>query len=154
MLPAVNKAKRFSLLNHTTKTIHHHYQHHHTLPIFFPKMSAYRRDFDEIKYISFLNKDDKLLEKYNEIWEKVKNRIKKKFDSEPVYKEKYLKAKIKFYNGRINKNVHNNKIPKEGSKFNCLSVTLINSVFKAGKNVYPKVLLEECKYVVKEKQDT
>ena len=33
-------------------------------------MSAYRRDFDETKYISFLIKDDVLLEKHNEIWEK------------------------------------------------------------------------------------
>ena len=49
-------------------------------------------------------KDEKLLEKYNEIWEKVKNRIKKEFDSEPVYNEKYLKAKIKSYHGKINTN--------------------------------------------------
>ena len=40
--------------------------------IFLPKMSAYRKDFNETKYISFLIKDDKLLEKYNEIWKKVK----------------------------------------------------------------------------------
>ena len=40
------------------------------LCIFLPKMSAYRRDFDETKYMSFLIKDDELLEKYNEIWEK------------------------------------------------------------------------------------
>ena len=33
-------------------------------------MSAYRRDFDETNYISFLMKDDELLEKYNEIWGK------------------------------------------------------------------------------------
>ena len=33
-------------------------------------MSAYRRDFDETNYISFLIKDDELLEKYNEIWGK------------------------------------------------------------------------------------
>ena len=29
-------------------------------------MSTYRRDFDETKYISFLIKDNNLLEKYNE----------------------------------------------------------------------------------------
>ena len=40
------------------------------LYIFFPKMSAYRRDFDETNYISFLIKDDELLGKYNEIWGK------------------------------------------------------------------------------------
>ena len=33
-------------------------------------MSAYRRDFNETKYMSFLIKDDELLEKYNEIWGK------------------------------------------------------------------------------------
>ena len=64
------------------------------LCIFSPKMSAYRRDFDETKYIPFLIKDDKLLEKHSEIWEKVKSSIKKEFDSEPVYNKKYLKAKI------------------------------------------------------------
>ena len=41
-----------------------------TLSIFLPKMSAYRRDFDETKYRSFLIKDDELLEKCNENWEK------------------------------------------------------------------------------------
>ena len=37
-------------------------------------MSLYRRDFHETKYIHvFLITDDELLEKYNEIWEKVSN---------------------------------------------------------------------------------
>ena len=36
-------------------------------------MSAYRRGFDETKYMSFLIKDDESLEKYNEMCEKVKN---------------------------------------------------------------------------------
>ena len=37
------------------------------LCIFLPKMSTYRKDFDETKYITFFKKDDELLEKYNEI---------------------------------------------------------------------------------------
>ena len=76
-------------------------------------MSAYRRDFDKTKYNSFLINDDELLKKFNEIWEKVKNSIKKEFGSEPVYNEKYLKTKIKSYNGKINTNFYNNKIPKK-----------------------------------------
>ena len=115
-------------------------------------MRAYRKDFDETKYVSFLIKDDELLEKYNELWENVKNIIKKEFDSEPVYNEKYLKAKIKFYNGKINTNFHNNKIPKEGSQFICLPLILIDSVFRTGNNYYPQVFLEECKYVITEKK--
>ena len=39
-------------------------------------------------------KNDELLEKYNEICEKVRNSIKKEFDSEPACKEKYPKTKI------------------------------------------------------------
>ena len=56
-------------------------------------MSAYTRDFDETKYMSFSIKYDELLEKSNEIWEKLRNSIKKECDSEPVYNEKYLKTK-------------------------------------------------------------
>ena len=43
--------------------------------------------------MSFLIKNDKLLKRYEGIWEKVSNVIKKRFDSEPVYKDKYLKLK-------------------------------------------------------------
>ena len=45
--------------------------------------------------MSFLIKDNEQLEKYNEIWDKVRNTIKKRCYSEPVYNEKYLKTKIK-----------------------------------------------------------
>ena len=55
--------------------------------IFLLKISVYRRQFDEIRYMSFLKKDDAymsflkkddaLLENFNEIWKKVKNNIKK-----------------------------------------------------------------------------
>ena len=38
-------------------------------------MSVYRRDFHKTKCMSFLIKDEKLLEKYNEIWKKVSNNI-------------------------------------------------------------------------------
>ena len=61
-------------------------------------MSAYKRDFDETKFMSFFIKDDELSEKYNEIWEKVKNNIKKEFD---IYKLKQNlimgKSKKKFF---------------------------------------------------------
>ena len=67
-------------------------------------------------------------------------------------KIKYLKAKIKSYTRKINTSPQNNIIPKEGSQFICLSVILINSVFRSGENYYPQVFLEEYKYVVEEKK--
>ena len=67
-------------------------------------------------------------------------------------KQKKPKAKIKSYNGKINTNFHNNKIAKEGSQFSCLSVILMNFLFRTGKNYYSQVFLEKCKHVVKEKK--
>ena len=42
-----------------------------------PKITRYPKRFDETKYIFFLIKDDKLKEKYNNIWNKVSNSIRK-----------------------------------------------------------------------------
>ena len=39
-------------------------------------MSAYRGEFNETKYVFYI-KDNELLEKYNEIWGKVKKSAKK-----------------------------------------------------------------------------
>ena len=59
---------------------------------------------------------------------------------------------MKSYNGKINSNIHNNKLPKERSQFICLSVFLSNFAFRTSKNYYPQMFLQECKYVVKEKK--
>ena len=59
--------------------------------------------------MSFLIKDNKLLEKYNEIWDKVSKIIKKGFDSEPVYNDEYWKNKVESYEGNITTNFHREK---------------------------------------------
>ena len=64
--------------------------------------------------MSFSIKNEKILEKCNKVWDskKFSNNIKKGFDSEPVYNEKYLKTKIKSYEGEIITNFHSNEVPK------------------------------------------
>ena len=106
-------------------------------------MSAYRREFDKTKWMSFLTKDGKLLEKYNKIWKNVSNIIEKEFDGKSVYNEKYLKTEIKSYNRKISTIFHNNKIPKEFSECIFLSVPLIDSTYRKDKDYYPQVFLEE-----------
>ena len=44
-------------------------------------------------------------------------------------------------------------IYQKSSQFVCLSV-IINFIFRAGKNCYPPVFLDECKYIVKGKKMT
>ena len=60
------------------------------LSIFLPKLSAYRRDFDKTKIISFLMKDEKC---YKNIMKFDSNIINKEFDSKPLHNGKYLKLK-------------------------------------------------------------
>ena len=67
-----------------------------------------------------------MLEKYNGIWDKVNNTIKKGFCSEPVYNEKYVTNKIKSYEVEINTILSEDLIPKEGSQCNCLSIPINN----------------------------
>ena len=50
--------------------------------------------------MSFLIKGNELLKTYNGIWEKVRNSIKKEFESKPVHNGKYLKTKNKILKGK------------------------------------------------------
>ena len=47
----------------------------------------------------------------SKIWNKIKSLMKKVFDSEPVYNDKYMKTKISFFNDRVYTNFQHNKIP-------------------------------------------
>ena len=61
-----------------------------------PQVIGYIKNFENGgKNISFVIKDDDVLNKYNEIWNKVKNTLNIKFHSMPVYDEKYIKAKVR-----------------------------------------------------------
>ena len=57
-----------------------------------------------------MKKDAELIERYNKIWDTVSNSMKKEFDSETVYNEKYLKTKIISYEGKISTNFQDDKI--------------------------------------------
>ena len=71
--------------------------------------------------------------------------MKKGFDSEPVCNKKYLKTEKYSYEGRIDSSFHGDKVPKDSSQCTCLSVVLIDSVFRIGENYYPQVFLKEYK---------
>ena len=43
-------------------------------------------------------------------------------------------------------------MPKDASHFICLLGILLGSVFKTGKNYQLQLFLEECKYIVKERE--
>ena len=82
--------------------------------------------------MSFMIKDDSVLTKYNEIWNKVKKAL-NKISSMPVYDEKYIKVKVKEFNGVVNTGFSNNIVPKEGTHHVCIASISIDSVIKIEK---------------------
>ena len=97
--------------------------------------------------MSFVIKDDDdVLDKYNEIWEKIEETLIIKFHSMPVYGEKYIKAKVREFDGVIKINFLGNEVPKENAHWTCMACISIDSVMKMEKMNYRQVYLEECKY--------
>ena len=65
----------------------------------FRQMNVHAKDFRKNnKCMNFIVYDKKYLKKYYEIWNKTKNLFGKKFDSETIYNDKYIKTKINSYN--------------------------------------------------------
>ena len=76
------------------------------------------------KNMSFMINNDMALIKYNKIWNKIKNI----FQSTPVYDGKYIKVKVKEFNGVVNTNILDDEVSKEGLHHNCIAC--INIVFR------------------------
>ena len=87
----------------------------------------------EEKNILFVIKNDDLLNKYNEIWNKIKKTLNIKFHSLPVYDEKHMKAKVREFNGVIKTKILGDEIPKENGHYACLACVTIDSVMRMKK---------------------
>ena len=67
-------------------------------------MTGYIKSFENGgKNTSFVIKDDDVLDKYNEIWDEIKETLSIKFQSMLVYDENCIKAKVREFHGEIKK---------------------------------------------------
>ena len=67
-----------------------------------PQMNGYIKDFDNGgKNMSLKIEGDSVLVKYNDVWNKIKEVKRIKFHNNPVYDEKYIKAKVKEFHGEL-----------------------------------------------------
>ena len=87
-------------------------------------------------------------QKYEDIWNVIKNKLNIKFHSQAIYENKYLKVKVREINGSIKINFLGNNVPKENTYYTCIACITLDSVFKMNKKNY-QVYLEECKCKVK-----
>ena len=128
------------------------------LCVILPQMKGYIKYFDNGgKNMTFVTDNEKVYDKYNEIWEVIRKLLKVKFTVNPVPDDKYLVAKLKIFN-RINRttffnNNNNNNIPIERNHYICISAIDIDSVLKTdNKRAYPQAYLEQCEYNLKKRK--
>ena len=120
------------------------------LCIILPQMNGYIKYFENGgKNMSFLIKNDEVWQKYEGIWNVIKNKLNIKFNSEPIYENKYLKVKVREFDGDNKTNFLNNGLPKENTCYTCIACITVDSVLTMNKKNYPQVYLEECKYKIK-----
>ena len=113
-------------------------------------MSGYIKYFENGgKNMSFLIKDNEVWNKYDKVWEVIKGILGINFYSEPVYEYKYLKAKVREFDGMIKTNFLDNNMSKENTHYTCIACMTIDSVLTIDKKNHPQVYLEACKYSVK-----
>ena len=104
--------------------------------------------------MTFVTDNEKVYDKYNEIWEVIRKLLKVKFTVNPVRDDKYLVAKLKIFN-RINRITfnNNNNIPIGRNHYICIPAIDIDSVLKIdNKRAYPQAYLEQCKYKLKKRK--
>ena len=101
------------------------------LCIILPQMSGYIKYFENGgKNMSFMVKNEDMLDKYKEIWDKIKNKLNAKFHSMSVYDEKYIKAKVREFDGVIKTNFLDDKVPKENKHYTCTAWITTESVIR------------------------
>ena len=124
------------------------------LCVILPQMNGYIRYFDDGgKNMSFVTDDEKVYEKYDEIWNIVKGLLKLKFAASPVRDDKYILAKLKiFRKNNLTTFNNNNIVPIEKNNYICIPAIDIDSVLKIDKKAYPQAYLEECKYKLKKRK--
>ena len=80
--------------------------------------------------------EDDLLEKYNNISDKVNADLKKKFACKPFYNKNFSKTKIKSHVDKVT-DFCNKIIPKVDSNHACLAVISVDSALRKDENYYP-----------------
>ena len=84
------------------------------LCVILPQMNGYIKYFDDGgKNMLFVTDDEKVYEKYDEIWNAVKGLLKLKLAASPIRNDKYILAKLKIFRKKNLTTFNNNIIPTE-----------------------------------------
>ena len=94
------------------------------------------------KNMSFKIEDEEVYVKYNSIWNKIKVLLGGiKFQSEPIYDDQYIKAKVKTFSEIIKTLFDGDKISEERIEYSYIACFSVDSVLKIDKKYYSQVYL-------------
>ena len=135
--------KYFGYVNHFNNETKH-------VLIKLSKLSGSVKSFEKVKlYYLCFKKNKDILNAYAEIWNSIKDLIGKYIDVEVIHCNKYNSAKINPFNYELRTAFHDEGLPVEETPWTAHSIILVDLIYRTNKSYYPQVILEECKYMVK-----
>ena len=112
------------------------------LCVILPQMNGYIKYFEDGgKNMSFTTDDEKVHEKYDEIWNVIKRLLKLKFTVGPIRNDKYISTtKLKIFRKKNLTAFSKNIVPSEKNHYICIPAIDIDSVLKMIKTCIRKLI--------------
>ena len=103
------------------------------------------------KLMSLERDDEKLLEKYKDVWTKIEDLKNIKLNMLPVYDDRYIKKK-RIYSDKVYTNFRGFNAPESDTECESFAVISIDSLLVYKNKYYLQVYLDNCVYKVVNKQ--
>ena len=106
------------------------------------------------KLMSFCIDDEKLLEKYKDIWTKIEDFENIELNALPVYDGRYIKSKIRTYGDKVYTNFRGLNLLEDDIECKSFTIISIDSLLVYHKKYDLQVYLDNCAYKTVNKQMT
>ena len=119
-----------------------------------PKMNGYVKTF-KVKY-GDKDKNNKLMSFriYKAVWNKIEDFKNIKWNTLPVFDDRYIKTKIRTYGNKVYTNFCGLNVPEDDIECASFTVISIDSLLVYEKKYYLQVYLDSCAYKIANKQMT
>ena len=105
------------------------------------------------KLMSFHLDDENLSEKYKDIRTKIEDLKNIELNALPVYDNRYKKPTIRTYGDKVFTNFHGLNVPEHDIECESFTVISVDSLLVYEKKYYLEVYLENCAYMIVNKQN-
>ena len=106
------------------------------------------------KLMSFCRDDENLLKKDEAIWTKIENLRNIELNAATVFNDRYMKTKIRTYGDKFYTNFRGLNVPEYDAEYESFTVISIDSLLAWENKYYLKVYLDNCAYIIANKQMT